>query len=73
MPPKANVVMPVAYCMMIGKTAMKPRNDAPRSVMRVKTLDIYSEVEAPGRIPGMKAPFFCKLVDSASGSKVTAV
>lgn len=72
-PPSARVVIPVAFCMMIGSTAIKPKNVAPRSVMRVRTLEMYSEVEAPGRIPGMNAPFFCRLVDSASGQSNRSV
>ena len=72
-PPKANAVMPVADCIIRGKIAINPKKVAPSKVIRVRTLEIYSEVDAPGRMPGMNAPFFCKLVESASGSKVTAV
>ena len=72
-PPRAKVVLPVANCMTSGKMATTPRNTAPSKVIRLKTLEIYSEVDSPGRMPGINAPFFCRFVDNASGSKVTAV
>lgn len=72
-PPMAKEVLPVINCIIRGKIATKPRKTAPKRVMRLKTFEIYSEVDKPGRIPGINAPFFCKLVESASGSKVTAV
>ena len=72
-PPRAKVVFPVMNCITKGKTATIPKNVAPKRVIRLNTFEMYSEVETPGRIPGIKAPFFCKLVERASGSKVTAV
>ena len=72
-PPMAKEVLPVMNCIMRGRTATKPKKTAPKRVMRLRTFEIYSEVDNPGRMPGIKAPFFCRLVESASGSKVTAV
>ena len=57
-PPRAIAVMPVIERITSGRTAMRPRNTAPRRVIRFKTLEIYSEVLAPGRMPGINAPFF---------------
>lgn len=72
-PPSAKEVLPVMNCITKGRIATIPKNVAPNRVIRLKTFEMYSEVETPGRMPGIKAPFFCKLVESASGSKVTAV
>ena len=72
-PPRAIAVIPVNERTIKGKTAMNPKKTAPSNVIRLKTFEIYAEVETPGRIPGINAPFFCKLVASASGSNVTAV
>ena len=57
-PPRAIAVMPVTARMISGRTEIKPKNNAPSKVMRPRTLEIYSEVEAPGRMPGINAPFF---------------
>ena len=44
--------------MMSGRTAIAARNTAPGSVMRVSTRSMYSAVLRPGRMPGMKPPYF---------------
>ena len=72
-PPMARVVIPVILCIIRGSTAIDPRNSAPKRVMRFNTRAIYSEVELPGRTPGMKAPFFCRFSAIEFGSNVTAV
>ena len=57
-PPSAKEVMPVMCCIIKGKIAINPKKEAPNSVILLKTFEMYSEVEAPGRIPGINAPFF---------------
>lgn len=62
-PPTEMAEMPVIFFTTIGKTAMAPRKIAPTRVSLVKIREICSDVEVPGRTPGIKAPFFCKLVE----------
>ena len=69
----AKAVTPVTACIVKGKTAITPRKVAPTKVILVNTFPKYSEVDLPGRTPGIKAPLFCKLVEIESGSKVIAV
>ena len=72
-PPTATAVLPVVDKRIIGRTAISPKNDAPKNVNRDATFAKYSSVEAPGRIQGTKAPDLCKFSLIASGSKVIAV
>ena len=58
---------------MLGKIAIINKKTAPDAATRVTTKSKNSAVFFPGRIPGMNAPFFCKFVAVASGSKLTAV
>ena len=41
-----------------GSTTTAARNSAPGSVMRVSTRSRYCAVGRPGRMPGMKPPYF---------------
>ena len=41
--------------------------------MRVSTLSMYAAVALPGRMPGMKPPYFFMLSATSTGLKVTAV
>ena len=72
-PPIDIAVIPVRPPMISGKTAMRPRKRAPTSVRRVRMREMCSEVDLPGRTPGINAPFFWREVEIWSGSKVTAV
>ena len=56
-----------------GSMAINARNMAPGSVTLVSTLSIYSEVLFPGRMPGMKPPYFCMLSARSCGLNTIAV
>src|SRR5690242_17079495 len=48
-------------------------SDLPITVMRVSTKSIYSAVFLPGRMPGMKPPYFLRLSAVSSGLKMIEV
>ena len=53
-----------------GRTATMPRYSEPGSVIRDSTNCRYSAVGRPGRMPGMKPPYFFMSSARSTGSKV---
>ena len=59
--PRKKVFTPVSCMMKVGATAMKARKSAETRVIRERTRSRYSAVGRPGRMPGMKPPYFFML------------
>ena len=56
-----------------GSSATSARYSAPTSVMRARIVSMYSAVRLPGRMPGMKPPYFRMFSATSSGLKMIAV
>ena len=63
----------VSACPIKGRTAINPRKNAPRKVIRPRTLPKNSAVFLPGLIPGTKPPCFWRLSATLFGSKTIEV
>ena len=66
-PPTAREVFLMMMPAMIGRIATIARYRAPKSVILLITFRMKSEVGLPGRKPGMKPPFFLRLLAISIG------
>ena len=72
-PLMVKVATPVSFWTTIGRTATRPRNTAPQSVMRFTTPEKNFVVFSPGRMPGTNPPLCWRFFATSSGLNVIAV
>ena len=66
-PPIARLLFLITIPTMIGRIATIARYRAPKSVILLITFRMKSEVGLPGRKPGMKPPFYLRLLAISMG------